>query len=98
VFYAVIDSPFFPQPTRTPMSENISNNALILGLLSLNSEIAIQNEYLESGEIPEDEIDDEQDVLTDLEQAFMEFVDVYKARAKNDSTLPAIEELLAGDE
>jgi hypothetical protein len=28
----------------------------------------------------------------------MEFVDVYKARAKNDSTLPAIEELLAGDE
>ena len=94
----LLTAPFFPQPTRTPMSENISNNALILGLLSLNSEIAIQNEYLESGEIPEDEIDDEQDVLTDLEQAFMEFVDVYKARAKNDSTLPAIEELLAGDE
>lgn len=79
------------------MSENISNNAIILGLLSLNSEIAIQQDYLESGEIPEDEIDDEQDVLADLEQAFMEFVDVYKGRAKNDKTLPSIEELLAGD-
>ena len=79
------------------MSENISNNAIILGLVSLNSEIAIQQDYLESGEIPEDEIDDEQDVLADLEQAFMEFVDVYKGRAKNDKTLPSIEELLAGD-
>ena len=80
------------------MSEKISNNALILAMLSLNSEIAIQQDYLESGEVPENEIDDEQDVLADLEQAFMEFVDVYKARARQDKTLPALEELLSAQE
>ncbi len=80
------------------MPENISNNALILALLSLNGEIAIQKDYLESGEIPEDEVTDEEEVLDDLEQAFMEFVDVYKGRAKADDSLPSIEELLAGEE
>lgn len=79
------------------MSENISNNALILALLSLNGEIAIQKDYLDSGEVPEDEVTDEEEVLDDLEQAFMEFVDVYKARAKADKSLPALEELLAGE-
>jgi len=79
------------------MSENISNNALILALLSLNGEIAIQKDYLESGEVPEDEFDDEQEVLDDLEQAFMEFVEAYKVRAKNDQSLPSLEELLAGE-
>lgn len=79
------------------MSENISNNALILALLSLNGEIAIQKDYLESGEVPEDEIDDEQEVLDDLEQAFMEFVEAYKVRAKNDKSLPSLEELLTGE-
>ncbi len=79
------------------MPENISNNALILALLSLNGEIAIQKDYLDSGEIVEEEIEDEEEVLEDLEQAFMEFVDCYKARAKNDNTLPSLEELLAGE-
>lgn len=79
------------------MSENISNNAIILALLSLNGEIAIQKDYLESGEVPEDEIEDEQEVLDDLEQAFMEFVDAYKVRSKNDETLPSLEELLSGE-
>ena len=80
------------------MPENISNNALILALLSLNGEIAIQKDYLESDEIPEDDIADEEEVLGDLEQAFMEFVDLYKHRAKADKTLPDLEELLAGEE
>ena len=80
------------------MPENISNNALILALLSLNGEIAIQKDYLESGEVPDGELENEQEVLDDLEQAFMEFVDVYKARAKADKTLPSLEELLAGEE
>ncbi|MEY4717485.1 MAG: hypothetical protein RL563_103 [Pseudomonadota bacterium] len=79
------------------MSENISNNALILALLSLNGEIAIQKDYLDSGEVPDDEIEDEQEVLEDLEQAFMEFVDVYKARSRNDKELPSLDELLAGE-
>lgn len=79
------------------MSENISNNALILALLSLNGEIAIQKEYLESGDVPDDEFEEEQEVHDDLEQAFMEFVDVYKARARKDETLPSLEELLAGE-
>ncbi|QPK62797.1 hypothetical protein IVG45_18490 [Methylomonas sp. LL1] len=79
------------------MPENISNNALILALLSLNGEIAIQKDYLESGEIADEEIEDEQEVLEDLEQAFMEFVDFYKARTKADQSLPSLEELLAGE-
>jgi len=79
------------------MSENISNNALILALLSLNGEIAIQKDYLDSDDIAEDDVADEEEVLEDLEQAFMEFVDVYKARASNDTTLPNLEELLAGE-
>jgi len=79
------------------MSENISNNALILALLSLNGEIAIQKDYLESDDIPEEDISDEEEVLEDLEQAFMEFVDVYKARAKTDDSLPELDSLLAGD-
>jgi len=79
------------------MSENISNNALILALLSLNGEIAIQKDYLESDEIPEEDITDEEEVLDDLEQALMEFVDVYKARAKADKTLPDLDELMAGE-
>jgi hypothetical protein len=79
------------------MSENISNNALILALLSLNGEIAIQKDYLDSDDIPEEDVTDEEEVLEDLEQAFMEFVDVYKARAKSDTSLPDLDELLAGD-
>ena len=79
------------------MSENISNNAIILALLSLNGEIAIQKEYLDSGEVPEDEVEDEQEVLDDLEQAFMEFVDAYKGRSRNDETLPSLDELLSGE-
>jgi hypothetical protein len=79
------------------MSENISNNALILALLSLNGEIAIQKDYLESDDIPTEDVSDEEEVLEDLEQAFMEFVDVYKARAKSDTSLPDLDELLAGD-
>ena len=79
------------------MPENISNNALILALLSLNGEIAIQKDYLESGEVPDEEIEEEQEVLDDLEQAFMEFVDFYKARAKADQSLPSLDELLAGE-
>ncbi|MDD4916027.1 MAG: hypothetical protein PHW13_13450 [Methylococcales bacterium] len=79
------------------MSENISNNALILALLSLNGEIAIQKDYLDSDDIPEEDVTDEEEVLDDLEQAFMEFVDVYKARSQADGTLPDLDELLAGE-
>lgn len=79
------------------MSENILNNALILALLSLNGEISIQKDYLESDDIPEDDISEEEEVLDDLEQAFMEFVDLYKSRAKSDKSLPDLDELLAGE-
>lgn len=79
------------------MSENISNNALILALLALNGEIAIQKEYIDSEDIPEEDVAEEEDVLDDLEQAFMEFVDLYKARANSDKTLPDLDELLAGE-
>jgi hypothetical protein len=76
------------------MSENLSNNAIIYATLALNSEIALQKEYLDSPDVPDDERDNEEEILDDLEQAFMEFVDLYKSRCKADKELPSIEELL----
>ena len=74
--------------------KEISNNAIIYATLVLNSEIALQKEYLESSDVPEDERNNEEEILADLEQAFMEFVDLYKQRCKMDSELPSIEDLL----
>jgi hypothetical protein len=76
------------------MSDNISNNAIIYATLALNSEVALQQEYLESSDVPDDERDNEEEILEDLEQAFMEFVDLYKNRCKFDKQLPSIDELL----
>jgi hypothetical protein len=76
------------------MSEKISNNALIYATLALNSEVSLQREYLDSDDIPDDERDNEEEILEDLEQAFMEFVDLYKIRCKADKQLPDIDELL----
>lgn len=76
------------------MNEKISNNALIYATLALNSEVDLQREYLDSDDVPEDERENEEDILADLEQAFMEFVDLYKSRCKADKQLPSIEELL----
>jgi hypothetical protein len=76
------------------MSETISNNAIIYAILALNSEVDLQQEYLESDDVPEDERDNEQCILEDLEQAFMEFVDIYKKRCKADKELPDLDELL----
>lgn len=79
------------------MSENISNHALIHALISLNNEIAIQKDYLETDDIPEDDIAEEEEVLNDLEQAYQEFVDIYTARAQEDDSLPDLDDLLAGE-
>lgn len=76
------------------MSETISNNAIIYAILALNSEVDVQRDYLESDDVPEGEREDEEEVLGDLEQSFMEFVDVYKKRCKSDKDLPSIDELL----
>jgi hypothetical protein len=76
------------------MNEKISNNAMIYATLALNSEVDLQREYLDSDDVPEDERDNEEEILADLEQAFMEFVDLYKSRCKTDKELPGIDELL----
>ena len=76
------------------MNEKISNNAMIYATLALNSEVDLQREYLDSDDVPDDERDNEEDILADLEQAFMEFVDLYKNRCKADDQLPSIDELL----
>ena len=76
------------------MNETISNNAMIYATLALNSEVDLQRDYLESDDVPEDERDNEEEILADLEQAFMEFVDLYKNRCKADKDLPSIDELL----
>jgi hypothetical protein len=49
---------------------------------------------LESEDVPDDERENEEEILADLEQAFMEFVDLYKNRCKADKQLPSIDELL----
>jgi hypothetical protein len=76
------------------MSQNLSNNAIIYATLALNSEIALQQEYLDSDDVPGDERENEEGILDDLQQAFMEFVDIYKIRCKTDKDLPDIDELL----
>jgi hypothetical protein len=76
------------------MNQDLSNNAIIYATLALNSEIALQQDYLQSDDVPEDERDNEADILEDLQQAFMEFVDLYKFRCKSDKELPDIDELL----
>lgn len=76
------------------MSDTLSSNALIYAILSINSEIALQKEYLDSPDVPEDDREEEEGILDDIEQAFMEFLDVYKLRCKQDKSLPDINELL----
>jgi hypothetical protein len=76
------------------MNTPISSNAIIYALLALNSEVSLQREYLESDDVPADERANEEDILSDLEQAFMEFVDIYKVRCNADKTLPSLDELL----
>ena len=76
------------------MSQNLSNNAIIYAVLAINSEIALQQEYLESTDVPSDERENEEEILGDLQQSFMEFVDLYKVRCKVDKDLPSIDELL----
>lgn len=76
------------------MPEALSSNAIIYAILSLNSEIALQKEYLDSPEVPVNDKENEEEILSDLEQAFMEFIDLYKSYRRKDGELPSIEELL----
>ena len=79
------------------MIETPSNNALIYAILALNSEIALQKEFLNSPDIEAEELENEEGLLDDLEQAFMEFIDLYKKRCKSDNELPNIDELLISE-
>ncbi|MCK5830652.1 MAG: hypothetical protein KAH20_10145 [Methylococcales bacterium] len=76
------------------MSEPLSSNAVIYAILSLNSEVALQKEYLDSLGVSVEERENEEEILSDLEQAFMEFVDLYKSYTKKNKELPSIDELL----
>ncbi len=76
------------------MPEPLSSNAVLYAILSLNSEIELQKEYLDSPDISVEDRENEEGILDDLEQAFMEFVDLYKSYSQNDKDLPSIEELL----
>ena len=76
------------------MNETISSNAIIYAILALNSEIELQKEYIDSPELPVEDKENEEEILGDMEQAFMEFLSLYKARGKKDKTLPSIDELL----
>lgn len=76
------------------MSEKLSSNAIIYAILALNSEITLQQEYIDSPDISVEERENEMGILDDLQQAFTEFIDVYKQRCRTQKDLPAIEELL----
>ena len=76
------------------MSDTLSSNAVIYAILALNSEVALQKEYLDSPDVLPAERENEEGILDDLEQAFMEFVDFYKSCRKQDSSLPELAELL----
>ena len=76
------------------MSDTLSSNAIIYAILSINSEVTLQKEYLDSPEALPDERENEEGILDDLEQAFMEFVDFYKSCRKLDDSLPELDELL----
>lgn len=76
------------------MSKEISSTTLMYAILAVNSEADIQRDYLDSDEIPDDDVENEEGILEDLEQALMELIDVYKTRLKNEPELPPIEELL----
>ncbi|MDC9728432.1 MAG: hypothetical protein PSN04_03750 [Methyloprofundus sp.] len=76
------------------MSEALSSNAIIYAILSINSEITLQKEYLDSPDVTPEERENEEGILDDLEQAFMEFVESYKSYRHADKTLPDITELL----
>lgn len=76
------------------MTDQLSSNAIIYAILSLNSEISLQKDYLDSPDIPAEDKENEEGILSDLEQAFMEFIDLYKNHLKADKSLPSLEELL----
>jgi hypothetical protein len=78
----------------TTQTESPSNNALIYAILAISSEVALQREYLDSEDVPSEDRDNEAEILAELEQAFMEFVDLYKVRLKKDKTLPSLDDLL----
>lgn len=80
------------------MSKEISSTTLMYSILAVNSEADIQRDYLDSDEIPEDDIENEEGILDDLEQALMELIDIYKGRCKAEPDLPSIDELLGGAE
>lgn len=76
------------------MTNNLSSTAVIYAILSINSEIALQKEYLDQTDFDPEDRENEEDILGDLEQAFMEFIELYKLHLKNDKQLPSIEDLL----
>lgn len=80
------------------MSKEISSTTLMYSILAVNSEADIQRDYLDSDEIPDDDVENEEGILDDLEQALMELIDLYKVRCKAEPDLPSIDELLGGTE
>lgn len=79
------------------MPESLSSNAIVYAILSINSEISLQKDYLDSPDVSLEERENEQGILDDLEQAFMEFIECYKSYRHEDKTLPDINELLTSE-
>jgi len=76
------------------MSDTLTNNALIYAILALDSEIKLQKQYLDSSAINKQDFENETHILNDLEQAFAEFINLYKNRCGREKSMPDINELL----
>jgi hypothetical protein len=79
------------------MNQNLSSNAVIYAILALDSEIKLQKDYLNSSDMSVEDRENEEEILNDLEQAFMEFVDLYKTHMRNNKELPSLDELLTSE-
>lgn len=76
----------------------LSSTAVINAILSINSDIAVQKDYLDSADVDPAEQDGEIEILEDLEQSLMEFIELYKkVHLKNNPALPSVEELLQNE-
>ena len=56
------------------MTQNLTNNAIIYAILALNSEVALQQEYLASDDVPKEDRDNEEDIVKGLDAGADDYV------------------------
>lgn len=72
----------------------ISSRALINAILAIDSEIKRCEQFLESEELSEDDLENNGEFLLELQTSFGEFVGLYKERQSTTTGLPNLDNLL----